>query len=128
MANYKASAEYQLDAAVAEIVPPTVDDPTAHPRLKIEMAYVVTSPIYLEIHDERIRAHVKHAAKGNSRENAPASDPQWLAIVGEEYGEVCHALTYDSNESAAELRAELIQLAAMAAAWIAAIDAEKEKS
>jgi len=40
-----------------------------------------------------------------------------LSILGEEFGEVCRALTYDSGEGNVELRKELIQLAAMAACW-----------
>jgi len=40
-----------------------------------------------------------------------------LGILGEEFGEVCRATTYD-NGSAVNLREELIQTAAMAVAWV----------
>ena len=66
-----------------------------------------------------------HGAKGNSRENAHWSDPEWLAILMEELGEVAHELTYDARDHADTrewLRKELVQVAAMACAWIAAID------
>src|SRR5215472_1764308 len=75
---------------------------------------------YHEVHEERIRAHLKHGANGNSRENAPWTDGEWLPILGEEFGEVAHCLTYDAD--IAELRKELVQVAAMAIAWIEAID------
>jgi hypothetical protein len=78
---------------------------------------------YHEFHLERIRAHVKHAANGNSRENASWKNQEWLAILMEELGEVAHELTYDSGENYKKrLRAELVQVGAMTAAWIDAID------
>jgi len=78
--------------------------------------------VYRDIHAERIRAHEKHGANGNSRENAEAMDPEWLPILGEEFGEVCRWFTYDSERDISELRDELIQVAAMSAAWIESID------
>lgn len=80
---------------------------------------------YHEIHRERIRAHIKHGAKGNSREDAPWTDVEWLPILMEELGEVAHELTYDADNEAAlkdRLRKELVQVAAMAVAWIESID------
>lgn len=79
---------------------------------------------YADIHRERIRAHAKHGAKGNSRENTAWDDAEWLPILMEELGEAAHELTYDAGGDRPErLRAELVQVAAMAAAWIEAIDA-----
>jgi hypothetical protein len=75
---------------------------------------------YDEVHRERIRAHEKHGAKGNSREQADWHDKEWLPILMEEVGEAAHCLTYDANP--VELREELVQVAAMAIAWIEAID------
>lgn len=43
------------------------------------------------------------------------SDGVKVAVLGEEFGEVCRALL--ENEGAARLRAELIQVAAVAVAW-----------
>ena len=41
-------------------------------------------------------------------------------MIGEEFGEVCEALTYDKDSG--NLRAELVDVATVAIAWIAAID------
>lgn len=81
---------------------------------------------YSDIHIERVRAHMKHGAKGNSRENAKWTDKEWLPILMEELGEVAHCLTYDSNETVVDLRKKLVQVAAMAVAWIESIDATAE--
>lgn len=79
---------------------------------------------YHDVHYERLRAHEKHGAAGHSCEQVSASDPEWIAILGEEFGEVCHELTYDSGSVGhyERLRKELVQVAAMACAWIDAID------
>lgn len=78
-----------------------------------------------EVVTGRRRAHEKHGE--NSIEAVPGTDiARWLPILGEEFGEVSEALTYDKSESEAEkwanVRAELIDLATVATAWIAAID------
>ena len=87
---------------------------------------------YSDFHRERIRAHEKHGAAGNSRENAQWADPEWLSILVEEIGEAAHELTYDVQPAPGELdgeagvrarlRKELVQVGAMTAAWIDAID------
>lgn len=97
-----------------------------------------TGTIAGEIVDGRIKAHRKHG--DNSIEAVPANDPRWLAILGEEGGEVAgvmvdlfaHAIlakalgrvarsmTYDQNKGA--LRDELIDVATVAVAWVAALD------
>lgn len=91
----------------------------------------VLPTVYFNVQAERIRAHQKHGAKGNSREDAHWSNNEWLPILVEEVGEVAHELTYDAKSvftddqleaKKAALRAELVQVAAMACAWIAAID------
>jgi NTP pyrophosphatase (non-canonical NTP hydrolase) len=46
-------------------------------------------------------------------------DDRWAVILGEEYGEVCLAI----NEGlSGELRDELIQVAAVAVAWLEALE------
>jgi NTP pyrophosphatase (non-canonical NTP hydrolase) len=77
---------------------------------------------YSDVHQERIAAHQKHGAMGNSRENASWDDREWLPILMEEVGEVAHWWTYDSHGELKHLRKELIQVAAMAIAWIESID------
>lgn len=84
---------------------------------------------YDDAHRERIRAHAKHADKpGGSMEMKSADDPDWFPVLCEEVGEVAreindyrHGLISDDDRMP-RLRAELVQVAAMAHAWIAAID------
>jgi NTP pyrophosphatase (non-canonical NTP hydrolase) len=77
---------------------------------------------------ERQRAHRKHAPNGGSMEDRPFDDPAWLPVLVEEVGEVARALCdhrhlkLDTQRLADNLRDELIQVAAMATAWIDAID------
>lgn len=74
-----------------------------------------------EISAGRSKAHAKHGQ--NSIEAVPGSEyGQWLAILGEEFGEACSALTYDKDSD--DLRAELIDVATVTVAWIAALDRE----
>ena len=52
---------------------------------------------------------------------------EWLAVLGEEYGEVCQEvadLTFRRNDDPARLRTELIQLAAVAVQIVEHIDSE----
>lgn len=71
-----------------------------------------------EIMRAREKAHAKHGA--DSIESIPADSPRWLAILVEEVGEVANALTYDGPKDG--LRAEVIDVLAVASAWLAAID------
>jgi hypothetical protein len=73
-----------------------------------------------DVRDERRRSIDKHGA--NAQDLLPPGDPHLLYNLGEEFGEVCKALTYD--QQASELRKELVQTAAMALAWIAVLDGE----
>lgn len=75
------------------------------------------SDIWDEVKHERERAHAKHGDK--SMEALAPTDYARLVILVEEVGEVAHALTYDGD--LANLRAELIQVSAMAGAWADAI-------
>jgi hypothetical protein len=94
----------------------------------------------LEAWDERQRAHKKHG--DNSIESVDGSSLMWLAILGEEIGEVTEemmtlaltnafgkvsrASTYDQDP--ANRRKELIQVIGVAWAWVNAIDnAERTK-
>lgn len=82
-----------------------------------------------EIANERDRAHAKHADKpGGSMEMKDWTEPDWVDVLVEEVGEVSRARCdyrhglMDAATYRAELRKELIQVAAMATAWVAAID------
>ena len=84
---------------------------------------------YADMADERKRAHAKHWSSGNSVEEATWSDPLWLAILTEELGEVarelCDAYKRTVPEQRERMRAELVQVGAMTAAWIDALDRAK---
>lgn len=75
--------------------------------------------IYDEIAAERARAHAKHGAK--SMESAAPDDMKRFRILSEEVGEVAREFNeadiHDRPVDLAALRAECIQVAAMAAAW-----------
>jgi hypothetical protein len=103
-----------------------------------------THEIATEIAAARHRAHDKHGA--NSIEALDADAPGWLAILAEEGGEVAevmvdlfahtildkalgrvaHSGTYDAEKGS--LRAELVDVASVAVAWIAAIDRREVES
>ena len=88
---------------------------------------VPMTKVYEDVHMERERAHIKHGANGNSREDQDWLDGEWLPILMEEVGEAAHELTYDVGSGRRpRLRKELLQVAAMACAWIDAIDRERE--
>lgn len=57
------------------------------------------------------------------------TDLERLAVLAEEFGEasieVCKAITLDGQERRAGLRDELVQVAAVCLAWVAAIDEDR---
>lgn len=81
----------------------------------------MTRPIWDEIHAERARAHAKHG--DTSMESVRADDPtgRRLRILLEEVGEVAREFNDAEHDQRpvdlARVRAELIQVAAMAGAW-----------
>lgn len=81
--------------------------------------------VWDEVAAERARAHAKHGAK--SMEAADWDDMKRLRILIEEVGEVARAFNeWDLGlasraETRADVRAELIQVAAMAGAWADAV-------
>lgn len=81
------------------------------------------------IFEERERAHEKH--RDHSMESWPKLSPERYMILAEEVGEVAKefndAKVEDRPIDAAALRKELVQVAAMAVAWIAALDGGKPK-
>jgi len=77
--------------------------------------------LWQQITDERRRAHVKHAE--HSMEGLDKWSGARLPVLVEEVGEVARALNDLALDSAdGDLRSELVQVAAMAVAWIAALD------
>jgi NTP pyrophosphatase (non-canonical NTP hydrolase) len=69
-----------------------------------------------------ISAQMKHGHAGTpAQRNMPHGER--LAILVEEVGEVAHAMTYDGGDGDGEaLVGELLQVAAMALAWVEGIE------
>jgi hypothetical protein len=89
--------------------------------MDLNLLYDTSIQVTSEVTDEILRAARKH---GEECMASPTLDVgKRLGILGEEYGEVCRATTYD-NADRVNLREELIQTAAMAAAWVIALDLE----
>lgn len=89
------------------------------------------SNAYVGAHMERIDAHRKHDGEGQSLERAEWDDRRWLWVLMKEVGEVASAhderVYIDPHLTTREqmkkhIREELIQVIAMAAAWVDAID------
>lgn len=88
----------------------------------------VSLELYREVHAERLRAHRKddRDLRGVSLEQQTWDDHRWLPVLVEEVGEVARALsdvTRNTTEDTMDaMRSELVQVAAMATAWVAALD------
>lgn len=78
----------------------------------------MTAHVHREVELARRAAHDKHGA--NSIEAQPWDSSRWLPILVEEVGEVANALTYDGPAN--KLRDELIDVLAVASAWVDAYD------
>lgn len=78
--------------------------------------------LYREVLAARRAAHAKHG--DNSIEVEPANSPRWLPILVEEIGEVANTLTYDGDRT--QTRHELIDVIAVAAAWVDRLDRDGE--
>ena len=83
--------------------------------------------VYDEIRTERERAHAKHGDT-SMRSHGDHLDPLRLAVLMEEVGEVARVFNevrhghFTRCIGYAELRKELIQVAAMATEWAEGID------
>lgn len=81
-----------------------------------------------DVRAERLRAHDKHSGRngnGKSAEEMHHDDPLWLPVLTEELGEVARELCDHRFNRPHALRAELIQVAAMAQAWADALEVER---
>lgn len=81
----------------------------------------VATPVEMQVRAARMAAHVKHGEK--SIERLSSVDRAWLPVLVEEIGEVANAMTYDG---AADMRAELLDVMAVASAWIDALDRSEQ--
>ena len=82
--------------------------------------------IVADIAAEHIRQREKHGDE--SCQDLPAGHRAWLPILVEEVGEVAtEVANLDPGHEPVDLRKELVQVAAVTIAWIAAIDREAEQ-
>jgi hypothetical protein len=79
--------------------------------------------LFGRITDEVAHSNKKHGSKSIAQ--LPGDSTRWLAILGEEFGEVCEALTYDTVHDKSWLIDELIQVAAVATCWAGALFREE---
>lgn len=92
------------------------------------MDIVAINRIFDEIHAERERQNALKAA-GKFKCTAAdleATNDEKVVMLGEEFGEVCRAV--HDGHTPEELREELIQVAAIAVAWVQAVDAAKRET
>lgn len=75
--------------------------------------------VWEEVTSAREAAHAKHG--DNSIEARFWNDTSWPVILMEE---VAQSLTYDAGEQWSSLRSELIDVLAVASAWVDALDME----
>lgn len=75
----------------------------------------------LVMREEMLRAIRKHGIRRTPLSTDPTDTAMKLAVLVEEVGEVASALTYDRGDRE-NLKAELVQVAAMALAWRASLD------
>lgn len=90
---------------------------------------------YSDVHEERIRAHAKHQDKpGGSMEMKAFDDPDWLPVLVEEVGEVTKEINdyrhglLTFQEFRIRVEAELLQVNAMAAAWLDSVSLDLRDS
>lgn len=81
--------------------------------LREHMNRLARQPIFSKIADERDRQDEKWGVQDSN-------DTEWATVLGEEFGEVCQEALrcHFGNKDAADLEIELIQVAAVAVAWI----------
>lgn len=99
---------------------------------EVPNADIPVSTVYAKVHNERVRAHAKHDTNGDSMERKDWDELlSWTTVLGEEVGEIdkaiCDARHLGVFENKEALRIKLIeevtQVAAMACAWLEALDA-----
>lgn len=86
------------------------------------MSDALLGGLHAEVSREVHRAHEKHGELSMVAVNGK-TQAERLVILVEEVGEVARALTYDEGDRA-NLREELVQVAAMAVSWLYALDSE----
>lgn len=82
----------------------------------------MTTTMSLQIVNDVLRERIRQDDKWGIQDH---EDGIWLAILGEEFGEVAKEVFEEDHllrSRRSELREELVQVAAVAIAWIEALD------
>ena len=74
--------------------------------------------IMAAVAEERVRQDEQWGGAANDQKHGPQT---WLAILGRQVGHVCEQDLVDATEDQRNLRAELVQVAAVCAAWAEAL-------
>ena len=85
---------------------------SSNPTVKNEAVY---AQIIEDIFVERLVQDFKFGAQHTH------SDEHWLTILAEEFGEVAREV-YENKEDTTSLQSELVQVAAVAVAWLEALE------
>lgn len=109
--------------------PNPVEDPVAHIRPLSHASYELASREV--IHEVARQDELARKGKfGGTHVMPGGTDLERLAVLAEEFGEVsievCKGIEVDRQVRREGLRDELIQVAAVCLAWVAAIDEKRE--
>jgi hypothetical protein len=102
-------------------------------KLRDQLYTAVSSSPYAAVVRERLRAHRKHRDGGRSVEVLGWDDLlTWTTVLGEEVGEIDKAICewqaghLTDTQFQDALESEVLQVAAMACAWLEAIDVDRD--
>lgn len=114
-------AEKGLNYCHCSPAPKTKPTPGLQEMVSRLLAIKETNSVLSEVQEERRRQDKKWGEQNHT-------PPEWLSILGEEFGEVCKAVCeahfsgYESTGNWENYRTELIQLAAVAVAMVECLD------
>jgi hypothetical protein len=106
------------EVASLEAVVSVLDGETAEQYEARRKDAVLSNATLAAVAAEALRAHRKHGPNGGSLLDLGMGVDRRLAALGEEFGEVCRALTYDGGQGVEHLIKELVQTASVALTWV----------
>jgi len=109
------------EVASLEAVVSVLDGETADQWEARRKDAVLSDATLAAVAAEALRAHRKHGPNGGSLLDLGMGVDRRLAALGEEFGEVCRALTYYGGQGVEHLIKELVQTASVALTWVEAL-------
>lgn len=79
--------------------------------------------VYADVEHE---VQIQEDTFGTNEKRASQPGALWLVVLVEEVGEAAHELCEEWNIREADLRKELVQVAAVAVSWIEALDSKPD--